>query len=80
MLTFPTFLSILRAIVQQVGAQMSETSDYDSQIKEIEEELWAAIAALESQDLCAVRQCLDRAKTTTVLAWQSFRNVVGEVS
>ena len=54
-------------------------SEYDEQLAELESELWAALAALEQQNLVVVRQCLDRAKITTVEAWRSFKQEVGEV-
>lgn len=54
-------------------------SEYDQLIVEIESDLWAAMAALEQQDLIAVRQCVIRANQQTVAAWQAFRRETGEV-
>lgn len=44
---------------------------YQQHMKEIEEELYAAIEALERDDIIGVRQCSARAQTSAVAAWQS---------
>ena len=47
------------------------SSDHDAEIESIESELWSALNALENRDLIAVRQCIDRAKSSVVTAWQT---------
>lgn len=47
---------------------------YHQQLKEIEDELYAAIEALERGDIIGVRQCSARAQTGAVAAWQAQRH------
>lgn len=49
-------------------------SDYQDQLAEVESELWAALDALQQEDLVVVRQCLDRAKHNNVMAWRSAKS------
>jgi hypothetical protein len=50
-----------------------DTERYDFLVKQIEENLYGALAALESGDLIGVRQQTARANTSCVAAWQTQR-------
>jgi hypothetical protein len=48
---------------------------YEQLVKQIEENLYSALAALENGDLIGVRQQTARANTSCVEAWRSQRVV-----
>lgn len=53
-------------------------STYNSIVKELEQELYDAIQALEEGDLITVRQCSGRAQHRATAAWQAQRTEAGE--
>jgi len=48
--------------------------------KEMEAELWAALDALEKDDIVTVRQCAGRAQSAATPAWQALRRETGEAA